>query len=85
MLYARREDIGRTFDRSCVWGGFAHPARLKRAARRFESKQVRVYGTLVPAERYLSGADTAPDVENYCASDHILIVTDMVAVADDRR
>lgn len=73
QIYARREDIGRKYDRLCISGRFATLRQQRSAASRFQGKKVVITGTLLNADQYMTAHEFDPLVENYCASDQILI------------
>ena len=83
LLYPRREDIGRTFDETCVSGTFARRQQYAAAARRFEGKHVRIQGTLLPADHYFSETGLGQPIENYCASKQVLIATGIAGESVD--
>lgn len=84
-LYARKEDIGKLYDKSCISGKFNKFASFNRAARRYHGKRVRVTGFLLGTEAYWSANPFGATIENYCNGDQILIAETIVADPEPTR
>ena len=78
-IYARREDLGKLYDRTCVSGVMSRSRTLPPAMR---NRYVAVYGAWISAdelyEMTLRGVSIG--AENYCAGERLFVAERIVAL-----
>ena len=78
-IYARKEDLGKLYDASCISGAMVNRQTM---SARLQNQHVSVYGTLVDAKEFdqmaLHGINAG--IENYCNSSNIAIITRIIEI-----
>jgi hypothetical protein len=80
-IYARKADLGKLYDGSCISGLMTHGRTMPK---KFANRHVAVYGTLVDSKEFdeMTLQFIITGVENYCNSPEIAIITRIVPVND---